>query len=268
MAKTYKGDDISQCLNNTHVVYIGDSIMREQFYSLTAYMTKLRTRDAVHGDQTYHIKENGMTIEMWWDPYLNTSRTIDLLEGRAKNKPSLLVMGSGIWYMRRTGANYLTEWKSAIDRIFDGAKKTSIADRIMMSPVEIVYYDLMIPERKETLTIDKITIMNNYLRERETNIRNPVTPIVVPFVWNEIVVTTTNQTEDGLHFKPPVTKAQAQLALNYRCNQQLEKSFPMVNTCCNTYPHPKWYQSAIFIFFLCTIPLGFLAIQSTSGKYS
>ncbi|KAI8988472.1 10 TM acyl transferase domain found in Cas1p-domain-containing protein [Mycotypha africana] len=278
MSKTYVKKDIDQCLSNTRILYIGDSIMREQYYTMTQFLHFNKpTVEAIHTDQKVHTKDSNITVEMWWDPYLNSTKTINLLEANVPEheKPSLLIIGSGIWYMRRLRNQYLSGWKTAVDRIFDGAIKNRIADKVLISPVEIVEYDLMIPARKATLTYDKITIMNNYLRERESQLRrqsSAVTPLAVPFVWNEIVTTSKNQTVDGLHFKTPVTRAEAQLALNYRCNQQLalEKStpaFPNDSTCCYSYPTPVWYQSAVFLFFLGFVPLGVFLHYTTSGKF-
>ena len=250
MAKTYRANDIAQCLEKTHVIYIGDSIMREQYYAMSGLLNIPKPeRDAIHIDQKIHYTKKDITVEIWWDPYLNTTRTIDLLAGKSTIKPSLLVIGSGIWYMRRTGSNYLQLWKEAVDRVFDGAIHHSVADRIMLSPVEIVERDKLIPIRNQTLTEPKIHIMNNYLREKESSLHTLVTPLVVPFVWNEIVTSSTNQTVDGLHFKTPVTTAQTQLNLNYRCNQQIVKpSFPKRNHLLFCLPFTK--MVSVYLVFL------------------
>lgn len=268
MAKKYGAKDISQCFGHSKVIYIGDSIMREQYYSMAEFLSIDKPKaEQLHEDQHVYSKEHDIEFQMWWDPYLNTSKTIELLEGKAEIKPSILIIGSGIWYMRRTGSDYLRGWKEAVDRVFDGAIHRSVADKILLSPVEIVQRDLLIPDRQITLTTDKITIMNNYLREREASLHQPVTPIVVPFVWNEIVTSSKNQTSDGLHFREPVTTAQAQLALNYRCNDQLDKSiFPIDHTCCFKYSPPVWYQNTIFLFFLIFVPIGFFVLHTSTGN--
>lgn len=267
MAKKYGAKDISQCIGHSKVIYIGDSIMREQYYSMAEFLNLKRPKAAqIHNDQHAYSKEHDIDFQMWWDPYLNTTKTIELLQGKSEIKPTLLILGSGVWYMRRTGSDYLRGWKEAIDRVFDGVIHYSIADKVLLSPVEILETNLLIPERVATLTPEKISIMNHYLDERTSLLDQPMTPLVVPFVWNEIVTSSKNQTKDGLHFQAPVTKAQAQLALNYRCNQQLDKSsFPIDTTCCYTYPSPAWYQNTIFLFFLIFVPLGFCVLH-TSGK--
>ncbi|KAI7899668.1 10 TM acyl transferase domain found in Cas1p-domain-containing protein [Cokeromyces recurvatus] len=277
MSKTYGSSEMKSCLGHRRIIYIGDSIMREQYYAMTQFLhLKKPNQEAIHANQQAYSKSENITIEMWWDPFLNTSRTLHLLQGKESEKPSLLIMGSGVWYMRRLGSNYLSGWKTAMDRIFDSVQVYKIADNLMLSPVEIVEYDLLIPERKATLTFDKITIMNNYLRERSSSLpEHLVTPLVVPFVWNKIVTSSRNQTLDGLHFKEPVTKAQAQLALNYRCNsdQRHLKSTttstlfsPLDTTCCSSYSRPAWYQTFFFIYFLCIIPIIVLLVVSISSS--
>jgi hypothetical protein len=267
MAKAYRDKDIKSCLEKTRILYIGDSIMREQFYSMTKLSMPIKQQMNVHIDQKFVSKDKKLTVEMWWDPYLNETKTLDFLSGKMKDdRPSLLMIGSGVWHMRRLDNDYLEEWKMATDRVFNAAQNHHIADKMLLSPVEVVTHELLTPERKETITFDKITITNNYLRERERNLPLLKTPLRIPFVWNEMVTSSTKQTKDGLHFLSKVTTAQAQIALNYRCNEQLDKSFPVVNTCCSTYMEPQWYQKVIFFYFLCFVPLGFYVLQASSGK--
>ncbi|RCH94536.1 hypothetical protein CU098_001943, partial [Rhizopus stolonifer] len=253
MSKTYRKKDIGSCLGSSRIIYIGDSIMREQYYAMTQFLRPGRpSEDAIHADQKVYYKTYNITIEMWWDPYLNTSKTIDLLEAKrpkGQEPPSILIIGSGIWYMRKLGHDYLTGWKQAVDRVFDGALHHHIADRVMLSPVEIVEYDLMTPERKATLTFDKINIMNNYLKERKAAFGQSVTPLVVPFVWNEIVMSSKNQTADGLHFKEPVTQAEAQLTRLVATPILDQHGFSLAWLNCISIDHSE-ILSAFFVFGL------------------
>ncbi|CAO3622253.1 unnamed protein product [Cunninghamella blakesleeana] len=266
MIHDYKPVEVASCLNHSRVLYIGDSIMREQFYSMNRLTHSFDIKGPLHVDRKYKSEKYGMTYEFWWDPYINQTRTIDLLQGKDQtgDKPSLLVIGSGVWYARRLDENvYLQEWKKAIDNVFDGVESTDrIADAVLLSPVEIPQFNLLNPVRQKLITLDKITVMNNYLHQRELSL-SPKLPFSIVFAWNTIATSTVNITHDGLHYLPPVTLPQAQLALNYRCNQQLPKHYPINTTCCIHYPTPYWYQSIFFIFFLIWIPLGYYFIDST-----
>ncbi|ORX45543.1 Cas1p-domain-containing protein [Hesseltinella vesiculosa] len=268
MVHNYQPLEISSCLNHSRVLYIGDSIMREQFYSMNRLTHAFDIKGPLHVDRKYKSEEFGMLYEFWWDPYINQTRTLDLLSGNdtTGDPPSLLVIGSGIWYTRRLSEDvYLEQWKTAVDRVFDGVEANPrMADTVMLSPVELPQFNLLNPVRQKLITIDKITTMNNYLKQRADRVK-PQVPFAVAFTWNAIATSTLNQTEDGLHFNTNVTLPQAQMALNFRCNQLLPKHYPINTTCCIHYPVPQWYQLVFFLFFLIWIPLGFGLLQSSSS---
>ncbi|KAI9024909.1 10 TM acyl transferase domain found in Cas1p-domain-containing protein [Phycomyces nitens] len=124
-----------------------------------------------------------------------------------------------------------------------------------MAPVEMPFFDQLSKDRQDTITPPKVEVMNGYLKDRQAELELS-TSFAIPFAWNKILVGLNNATKDGLHFYPSVSQTQAQLGLNYRCTDQLPKTFPMSNTCCFRYPAPKWYQTIFFFFFLVWIPFG------------
>ncbi|KAI9310282.1 10 TM acyl transferase domain found in Cas1p-domain-containing protein [Dichotomocladium elegans] len=265
MPHSYTAQEVSNCLNHSRVLYVGDSIMREQFYSMTRHVRPLEPKGSLHIDRKYEAPEYGMTFEFWWDPFINSTRTQTMLNGSdPDNRPSLLVIGAGIWYMRHLNDRYFDEWRKAVDRVMDAVEKSPfVADAVMLSPVEIPQFNLLNAVRKSKFNMEKINRMNNYIRDKEPTL-SPKTSFVIPFAWNAICSSTVNQTHDGLHYLPPVTTVQASLALNYRCNDLLPKSFPMADTCCMNYPTPAWYQNMLFVYFLIWIPIGFYVLAPDS----
>ncbi|KAG1470371.1 hypothetical protein G6F56_002723 [Rhizopus delemar] len=256
MMHNYKPLEISTCLNHSRIVYVGDSIIREQFFSAVKLIDpETDTSGEAHTDKRYEFSKENLIYEFWWDPYLNQTSFLHT------PRPSLLVMGTGLWQVRYLEEAYYDEWKSSVDRVLNLIKTRSIADAVLLAPVEIPQYDKLGQERANTMTIEKISTMNAYLKKRQEE--NGV-DFGIPFVWNDVSLLAKDVTEDGLHFNSVVTKVQAQIALNFRCNNQLEKSFPMENTCCFDYPKPKWYQNTFFLFFLIWIPTGYF-ILSNSG---
>ncbi|KAF7727049.1 hypothetical protein EC973_008096 [Apophysomyces ossiformis] len=266
MMHTYESHEISTCLNHSRILYIGDSITRTQFFSTAQLIQKdIDTSGPKHSDRQYEFRDQRLLFEFWWDPYLNSSKTIDLLAATdAIRQPSLLVVGTGSWFMRwHTEDDYFDLWKEAVDRVFEAVKRsTRLADAVILSPVEVPRPDRLSEERAQTITVEKAYKMNDYLKQKEAII-HPRTPFAIPFSWNK-VAEGVDDTEDGLHYGSSITSMQSQLALNFRCNDQLSKTFPMDTTCCYHYPTPKWYQNFIFLFFLLLVPIGCYIVSSES----
>ncbi|KAI8056334.1 10 TM acyl transferase domain found in Cas1p-domain-containing protein [Gilbertella persicaria] len=266
MLHNYKAPEIGECLGHSRVVYIGDSIARQQFFAaIRLVQPSADLSGEAHVNRKYVFNDQNLVMEFWWDPYLNETK--DILQGQmpSAERPSLLVVGTGAWQMHYLGTEYFDEWKKAVDLVFDSVQSTSeVADNVLLSPVEWPNYERLGVNRSATMTNEKISRMNNYLKERESQLV-PATPFAVPFVWNQVSIQAgASGTEDGLHFNSDVTTAQAQIALNYRCNNQLDKKFPFSNTCCFEYPKPRWYQVFFMILFFVWAPIGFFIKNSTA----
>ncbi|KAI9253317.1 10 TM acyl transferase domain found in Cas1p-domain-containing protein [Helicostylum pulchrum] len=271
MMHTYQPDQITSCLGHSRILYIGDSIARQQFLSTVSLMKpKISLHGEPHVDRKYVL--DGIQFEFWWDPYLNNTATVQLLNGQSPSvKPSLLVIESGAWHMHYLGQDYFAQWKEGMDRVFMATDK-DVADALVLGPVELPSYDKLSKARTDTMTLEKIEKMNLYLKQKQQDgaINDPKTPIAVAFVWNQVSALASNMTEDGLHFNSTVTAIQTQIGLNYRCNDQLDKKFPMDTTCCYSYSSARWYQLAVIVFFLVWVPVGYYLVQSgkpTTIKY-
>ncbi|KAL0088143.1 10 TM acyl transferase domain found in Cas1p-domain-containing protein [Phycomyces blakesleeanus] len=262
MMHNFQTSEISSCLGHSKLLYIGDSVVRQQFYATATLIRENTTSIAPgHTDVRFDFTPENLSVEFWWDPYLNSTRTVELLESRSTaSRPSLLVVGTGLWHMRHLEDDYYVEWRNSVNRVFDAVqgnknKNNKIADAVVMAPVELPFFDQLSKDRHDTITLPKVEVMNGYLKDRQSELEL-TTSFAIPFAWNKISVGMNNATKDGLHFYPSVTQAQIQLGLNYRCNDQLPKTFPMSNTCCFRYPTPRWYQTIFFFLFLVWIPFG------------
>ncbi|KAG2234871.1 hypothetical protein INT48_000534 [Thamnidium elegans] len=267
MLHTYQPQQLSTCLGHSRILYIGDSIARQQFLATVSLMKpKISLQGEPHVNRKYVL--DGLEFEFWWDPYLNTTATVELLNGQSPLvKPSLLVIESGAWHMHYLGESYFEMWKEGIDKVFRAVDK-DVADAVVLGPVEVPTYDRLSKVRADTMTPEKIEKMNLYLKQKQDELtREPKTPVAVAFVWNQVSALASNMTEDGLHFNSTVTAIQTQIALNYRCNDQLDKKFPMDTTCCYSYSSARWYQLALAVFFLGWVPVGYYLVQSGITKY-
>ncbi|RUP25192.1 hypothetical protein BC936DRAFT_138855 [Jimgerdemannia flammicorona] len=262
--QTYNSDAVVKCLGNTHVLYIGDSVIRQQLFGMAEKVdANIVTKGEKHSDRVF--TSSSITFEFWWDPFLNASHTIDILNGVAKFRPSLLVLGTGLWYLNYLeGSDGLAAWKSIIDRtvhqISNPTIAADIAATIVLAPVETPKYTLLNSTRRSRLSPSNIEAMNDYLFRYKDE-------VFIPFAWNRMVEQSPSLTDDGLHFADIIATKQADILLNFKCNDQLPKQAPMGTTCCYTYPQTRWYQNAVFLFFLAWVPLG-MYFRSTDDNLS
>src|SRR6267154_1319908 len=112
MLHSYQPKDASACLSSRRVVFIGDSIARKLFFQFGQVLDPALPKgppsdEQKHSDHALHSKA-GTQLEFYWDPYLNTSLTREFINLPTKTgnateilsrKPSLLILGSGLWYL-------------------------------------------------------------------------------------------------------------------------------------------------------------------------
>ncbi|RUS12525.1 GDSL/SGNH-like acyl-esterase family found in Pmr5 and Cas1p-domain-containing protein, partial [Endogone sp. FLAS-F59071] len=204
MMQTYKATDTTRCLANSHVLFVGDSIVRGQLLAMAKKIDpNVTIGGEPHSDRLFQVS-SGISLEFWWDPFLNTTHTLQLLQGTAQIHPSLLVIGSGLWYLGHAkDSGGAPAWRTTIDRVVsqitDPALAPKIASTILLAPVETPEISLLNPTRLSLLSPSGIASMNDHLQTYSHS-------VAIPFAWNRMVEQSTLQTEDGLHFGDLVSK--------------------------------------------------------------
>lgn len=269
MLHSYKPQDASTCLASRQVVFIGDSVTRLLFFQFgqlldSALPTGPPNDDEKHSDHSLRSKA-GTRLDFYWDPYLNASRTRDVIASRTaglnttdshlSSKPSILILGSGLWYLRYLESGGLPAWEANIEATLDSIMRAhpKPADEIVILPIEEVVPSKLSRERASSMRSSDIDAMNSDLFHRiHLPLSNPshffartpvATSVSLPMVFNKML--DSSQTEDGLHFSETLIKAQANILLNLRCNDILPKKFPLDKTCCRSYPWPSALQMII-----------------------
>ncbi|KAL0951299.1 hypothetical protein HGRIS_008010 [Hohenbuehelia grisea] len=280
MVHKYQAKDSATCLGDKNVVFAGDSVTRKLFFqfahTLEPTLPSAPDNDGQkHSDHHFKTKNN-TRLSFYWDPFLNGSDTKGILSRylpssqSLERKPSLLVLGTGLWYLRyANGSGGLPAWEATIESILTSVahNPTRSAHDIVILPVEEIVSSKLSPERALTMQASDIDAMNSDLYHRlhpwnleeSSLIHKPHShvPISFPLVFNRLL--DPSQTDDGLHFSDSIVQTQANILLNLRCNEELPKRFPLDKTCCRSYPRPLAVQSFVLLFILLCGPFAWFA---------
>ena len=285
----YRASDISTCLKSRRLVFAGDSLTRQIFWATTKKLDIVEQPEEQHNNLSFD--STGVTIEFFWDPYLNSSSlqyelsvTNDWTSNDATvYSPAVLLIGGGLWYARYMGVDYFEHYKHSVERIaqvmsqhdpgyfhslevgstFGPNTEDSIT---VLAPILTPLYDSLSPARAHSLTPARIDAMNAHL-QRLFHGRK------VPIAWSFASMTAKDARShqpDGLHVIESAASRMADVLLNIRCNAVLRKesikSYPMDKTCCNSYQQPNWTQAFILNTSVGLLPLLVLFAPTTSRR--
>lgn len=269
----YTSKDSSTCFSSRQVVFIGDSVTRKLFFQF-AHILDPGLPDAPPDDDNKHSDysldaENKIKLSFYWDPYMNSSYShlihptgADRTPLSDSDRPALLVLGAGLWYLRFKDSGGLPAWEARVEAIIETIKNANppLADQIIFLPVEEPVISKLSPERANTIFVTDVDAMNSDLFHRiypphdsfSTAPLHSPSSISLPLVLNDML--DDSQTTDGLHFSNPIVKAQANLLLNFRCNNVLSKKYPLDKTCCRSYPNPSFLHLFVITILCLSAP--------------
>lgn len=228
------------------------------------------------------------------DPFLNTTQTTDYLARADSDPTALLVLGSGLWYLRHPSSGGIGAWMTMVDKtissILDAQPKTSshllpppilkpgqpgIAESIIFLPVTQPVDGRLSSDRAETISHVDVEAMNSGLTARlltsHTSGLTPsvqtTAPIVIPSVFNQLLVP--EETEDGLHYSTEMVRKQAEILLGYRCNNAAETQS---GNCCRRERRTTLVQILVLAFVCGWGPMSFIlrskSLFTSSPRYS
>ena len=277
MLYSYQSKDASRCLSSRRVVFVGDSVTRALYFQFIHTIDPTLPKEPLddgrkHSDH-FFVSGSQTKLVFVWDPFLNTTSALALINppsvpsvDEQAERPALLVLGSGLWYLRYADTSGgLSAWEANIEshiETINGARNKP-ADEVVFLPVEETVPSKLSPERLNTMHSSDIDAMNSDLYHRiKPSANNSWSQLLgsasferisLPSVFNKML--DDSQTQDGLHFSEVIVNAQANILLNLRCNNEWPRTFPMDKTCCRMYPWPGPVQSVVLtsiLLYACT----------------
>lgn len=275
MMRKYSSIDVSTCLANRRVLFIGDATIRQVFWSVAKALDPKADASSAQKHVDITVEKSDVTLEFIWDPWLNSSRLHSELSSynyrkthsEVGNAPALVLMGCGLWYARHENLNGLKMWKDSLDNVVqymgEGPKAVGMtgSDLLLLSPVIVPAWAKLSGNRKATITPQKISAMNQYLQQL-----SDFQGIGVVRSWQRMTFNLPQATErSGIHVVESIAAKQADVVLNLRCNAVTATKYPHDNTCCNRYQAPNHIQWFWLLFVLAVLPVLFCFKQKGQG---
>jgi hypothetical protein len=287
MMHEYKKDDIEACLHGRRLVFIGDSTTRQIFWAVAKKMDQERAEgemtellDHAQKGKDLEFTSDGVTVQFVWDPWLNSTgleRELQTFradppvpdEGEVDESAALILLGApGLWYARHGQENFFRDFRTSIDSVIpymdhagseNGKLPSSRHFRsrnqspnfLLLAPVQVPWYEALSPSREETITPEKIDLMNDYLQQVSAYSGADV-------IWSYSLMTFAGRAqyeESGLHVVDNVAHRKADVLLNLRCNaESAQKDDAFNRTCCSNYKQPNGLQWVILLVGMLLLP--------------
>lgn len=231
-------------------------------------------------DLSFH--KDGVYVEFVWDPWLNSTAFMDQLDKFRKDpepvsfgtegkiSPGLLVVGSpGLWAARHGGDSYTELFRDGVDKLLPymnddldsvqmshtkgtGRATEWLPNELFLVPVPVPNYKRLTPARRETITLGKITAMNDYLRRWPASAQTHM-----PWVFNEMFEGDPGAySEDGIHVARDIRERAVSVLLNQRCNPGLKPDLQRTTSLgCISYDRPGIVQLVLLIACVATAAL-------------
>ncbi|XP_061616370.1 N-acetylneuraminate 9-O-acetyltransferase isoform X1 [Phyllopteryx taeniolatus] len=261
MMHNYRNIEAKTCLSKKRVAFVGDSRIRQLFYSFIKVIEPGRREDGKkHADITFEEKSSSLYVEFLWYPEANNSMKERLVswthEGSAR--PDVVILGAATWSIKLHGGSSETLQQYKVN-------VTAMAVHLeRLAQYGEVYWVLQEPVNEEGLRKDRKVITNQLLElyneaavdALNASKRNSRSQVKLLAASRQAAVGTINQSDDGLHVPEGARNIGAMVLMNAVCNK-LQRHID--GSCCQTVPPPNLLQNLAACFFVgsALILLGF-----------
>ncbi|KAM8884455.1 N-acetylneuraminate (7)9-O-acetyltransferase [Synchiropus picturatus] len=267
MMHKYKSIEAKTCLANRRVVFLGDSRIRNLYYSFIKIINPEKAEEGIkHKDITYEDKSSSVNVDFLWYPEANNSMKDRLAPWSQKSSatPAVIVLGAATWSIKlnKGSGETLQQYKNNLTTI--AVTLESMAEETQ------VYWVLQDPVNEEVLRDDRKMITNRQLElynEAALEVfngskRSSKSKIKILAASRLAALETISKSVDGLHHPKSTQNMGGMVLMNSECNKILK---PIDGSCCQEVPPPNLLQKLTAGFFLASLlVLVFLHIVGNS----
>ncbi|XP_046951650.1 N-acetylneuraminate 9-O-acetyltransferase isoform X3 [Lynx rufus] len=259
MMHKYKISEAKNCLVDKHIAFIGDSRIRQLFYSFVKIINpQFKEEGNKHGNIPFEDKISSVKVDFLWHPEVNGSmkQCIKVWTEDSVAKPHVIVAGAATWSIKiHNGSNEaLSQYKmniTSIAPLLEKLAKTSDVYWVLQDPV----YEDLLSENRKMITNEKIDAYNEAaVSILNSSTRNSKSNVKMFSVSKLIAQETITESLDGLHLPESSRETSAMILMNVYCNKILK---PVDGSCCQPRPPLTLIQKLAACFFTLSI-IGYL----------
>ncbi|XP_042290752.1 N-acetylneuraminate 9-O-acetyltransferase [Thunnus maccoyii] len=252
MMHKYKSIEAQTCLAEKRVAFVGDSRIRQLFYSFIKIIDPGQREDGnKHKDISFEDESSSFKVDFMWHPEANNSMKERLMSWtyETSTKPDVVILGAATWSIKlHSGSSEaLQQYKVNLTAIAVPLER--LADH------GEVYWVLQDPVNEEVLSENRKMITNQQLNlyneaavdALNSSKRNSRSRVKLLAASRQAALETISQSDDGLHLPESTRNVGAMILMNSVCNKLLK---PIDGSCCQTLPPPNLLQKLSACFFL------------------
>ncbi|XP_064204331.1 N-acetylneuraminate 9-O-acetyltransferase isoform X1 [Anguilla rostrata] len=263
MMHKYRSVEAKSCLRQKRVAFIGDSRIRQLFFSYVRIINSdVREDGNKHENIPFEDRSSSINVDFLWCAEVNNSLKERLIAWRedAKTKPDVIIMGAATWSIKlHSGSSEsLQQYRSnlsAITHVLEELAEDSEIYWVLQDPV----YEEMLSDNRKMITNQQIDLYNDAaLGALNSSKRNGKARVKILSASREAAMETITESVDGLHLPESTRNVGAMVLMNSVCNKALK---PMDGSCCSPLPPLSLLQKLSALAFLASA-VGFAALHA------
>ncbi|KAM7384087.1 hypothetical protein PAMA_011437 [Pampus argenteus] len=252
MMHKYKSIEAKTCLAEKRVAFVGDSRIRQLFYSFIKIIDPRQREDGnKHEDISFEDESSSVNVDFLWHPEANNSMKESLISWthEASPKPDVVILGAATWSIKLHSGSSETLQQYKVNLTAIAVPLERLADHgevywVLQDPVN----EKVLSENRKMITNQQLELYNEAAVDAlNSSKRNSRSKVKLLAASRQAALETISQSEDGLHLPEGTRNVGAMILMNSVCNKLLR---PIDGSCCQMLPPPNLLQKLSACFFL------------------
>ncbi|KAL0961885.1 hypothetical protein UPYG_G00332900 [Umbra pygmaea] len=252
MMHKYKSNEAKTCLAEKRVAFVGDSRIRQLFYSYIQIIDPAVKEDGrKHENIPFEDRSSSVNLDFLWYAEVNNSLKERLISWTKDPsvKPDVVIIGAATWSIKLHGGSSeaLQQYKinlTAISSSLEQLAEDGEVYWVLQDPV----HEQGLSDNRKMITNEQLDLYNeaalSILNGSKKNGRARVRFLGAS---RQAAIETISQSADGLHLPESSRNVGAMILMNAVCNKLLR---PIDGSCCQSLPAPNLLQKLTAAVFL------------------